>query len=1345
MKPMLLNSLVTGIGLIASVHLSSAQVVISPALAAPPGTINTNSPGFKVKVVKVTGLQVNHVDIAESLIKGTRIDPNTGEPYFNEAIPGPNPDGSYTATTINYDGNLGPDSTAAGNFRNDEFFPGVDPSADDYVLEVTGFMQLPAGSHRLGVNSDDGFKLTIGAGLNPNDAFAVRVSGVDGTRGQANTDQAITIQTAGLYPFRLLYWERGGDARLELSNFTPGNSTGGTRYLANDPAQANAFKVYAETLVPFDRSFARLLEPAPSSTTAFPSPFLRVELQEQTPTITAGTARLFIDGNALPTTEAKDGSVITVTAQVTDVFAPASIHTGTLVYTESDGTVVTNTWEFTVSNYPSIPASLRVAAGDATKPGFNVRTYQMPHPRYPGNRGLAANAERALALGYNDPATGQPYENMADLSLAEPNGYFIEPETINYHDGGTGGSFPDDRPVPGIPGIEGTSDLFVVEVTAFLELQAGGHRFGVNSDDGFRVNAGRDSAGVILGTFNGTRGTADTFFDFVVPEDGVYPVRLTFSDNTGGGAGELFSVNIQTGEKTLINDAAVSTSIKAYRDSATSRPFISRVLPAQNYLFTFADQDVIIDITDGVTPVDSGSVTLKINGTDATVNATQSGNVTQVIRDSSVSNLLPSGVNALELSYAITEGGTPTRVTNTWSYTVPPYTRVVPAANKVAASTVSGSGFIARTHQIDRSGDANQGNGGRYTGNGGNGNSMPRPEIQISEGYIDRASDEPFPNLAQPGTEADGTSLLDILNYNGGAGGNSGVYNADAAVPGLPGTGSSQSGLDNFVQEIHTYLELSAGAHVFAVNLDDGFIMSSSPNPKDTLGTFLGSRNPGGGNANPLDSANAYAGVFNVIVPEDGIYPIRLLWWQGGGGVNLEFMTLDPDTGVESLVNDLGTGTYPLSQNPPTTFTPTGVAAFPTYTGPERPWVKFSVYPLSSLWQNQHQQSGPGPILVKVAGGNPADIANESPNVRPFGDSVGAVIAGLGSGSVDMVIDGVDVTPTVTDLTGGDKLVSFTPNPAFGSGSTHTAGLVYAGTTNYWTFAVITNVVVPSGVAAPSSAADQTAQGFRVKVVQAASGLANTAERAETQLAGTPENVALPGTGPDGSHIVSGIINWNVNKNPGATAGAEIGNFQTAYGNLADEPVPGIPGTGLTGNPRFENIAAEIFAYLDLPAGYQKFGVGADDGFKVQIGTPGQTDGLVLFTIDRGAGPRDLPFAFITPEAGLYPVRLVWYQGGGGGNIEFFTYGPNNEKIPVNGTGPNAVKAYYNITGGIPNAPEITSATVSGGSITIIWTGGGTLESRADFGTGAWTSTGDSDGSFSEPTAGMAKFYRVSR
>jgi hypothetical protein len=345
----------------------------------------------------------------------------------------------------------------------------------------------------------------------------------------------------------------------------------------------------------------------------------------------------------------------------------------------------------------------------------------------------------------------------------------------------------------------------------------------------------------------------------------------------------------------------------------------------------------------------------------------------------------------------------------------------------------------------------------------------------------------------------------------------------------------------------------------------------------------------------------------------------------------MEFGLLDRGTGSQILVNNTDPLNVSTVAMQGATLSP--VTAFNTYSGQVRPWTKFSVYPMPfigtvqpqtttagnvSLWQNRNQQTGPGPINVRLPfinnSWNPGEIQNASTAQRPFGDAVGGVVAALGTGTVGMVLDGVSVTPTVTDIPSStDKLVLYTPNPPLSPSSNHIAGLVYAGTTNYWIFSVITYTNVPATDMLASSAADPNAVGFHVKVAQAAAARSggNTAAAAETQLAGTPANVATNGPNADGSYTVPGIVNWNVQKNPGNTTG-EIGNFQPILTSTPDDPVPGIPGTNLTGTARFENVSAEIFAYLDLPAGYQKFGVNGDDGWKVQVGTQGQTNGTVL-------------------------------------------------------------------------------------------------------------------------------------
>jgi len=62
----------------------------------------------------------------------------------------------------------------------------------------------------------------------------------------------------------------------------------------------------------------------------------------------------------------------------------------------------------------------------------------------------------------------------------------------------------------------------------------------------------------------------------------------------------------------------------------------------------------------------------------------------------------------------------------------------------------------------------------------------------------------------------------------------------------------------------------------------------------------------------------------------------------------------------------------------------------------------------------------------------------------------------------------------------------------------------------------------------------------------------------------------------------------------------------------------------------------------------------------------------------------------------------------------------------------------------VAELPQITSVSLSGGNITIQWTGGGTLEGTSSLPASNWIELG-SGGSWTEPTAGPARFYRVRR
>ncbi len=108
------------------------------------------------------------------------------------------------APVINYF-NTGSD----GRYGNNRPFPGqtIGTDVDDFVVEVTATITIPAaGPWTFGVNSDDGFRLTIGA-------FTIAYPD---PRAPADTLGVFNVPAAGDYPLRLVFYERGGGSGLEL-------------------------------------------------------------------------------------------------------------------------------------------------------------------------------------------------------------------------------------------------------------------------------------------------------------------------------------------------------------------------------------------------------------------------------------------------------------------------------------------------------------------------------------------------------------------------------------------------------------------------------------------------------------------------------------------------------------------------------------------------------------------------------------------------------------------------------------------------------------------------------------------------------------------------------------------------------------------------------------------------------------------------------------------------------------------------------------------------------------------------------------------------------------------------
>lgn len=302
----------------------------------------------------------------------------------------------------------------------------------------------------------------------------------------------------------------------------------------------------------------------------------RAEIVNGDTAVVPGTIQLKLDGALVapaPVVTADAGGAI-VTFQAPGLLAPGSTHTYTLTYNDNGtpAAAYTHSVQFTVSDYPTLPVSYASPSGTGSHPGFTWRTVLAP----PGTTGLESTLARAKAQLNGtliDPATELPYENAAEIG-PNPDGSFDVDEVVDFDDdGGQSGHFERETLFPGL--LIGGNNEFASEGWFLLELPAGYHRFGVNSDDGFEVSVGTPAQGdfsvqTVLGLYDAGRAADDTVFDFLVTEAGLYRFRLVVFESGGAASCEFYSVNLGTGERILINDTEQAGAIRSYRSLAVA-------------------------------------------------------------------------------------------------------------------------------------------------------------------------------------------------------------------------------------------------------------------------------------------------------------------------------------------------------------------------------------------------------------------------------------------------------------------------------------------------------------------------------------------------------------------------------------------------------------------------------------------------------------------------------------------------------------------------------------------------------------------------------------------------------
>jgi len=360
------------------------------------------------------------------------------------------------------------------------------------------------------------------------------------------------------------------------------------------------------------------------------------------------------------------------------------ILTGALAFAglRASGTIVT-----------MLPASLAGSISSSSQRGFLVRTAQSWSTNGPVQNSylrafrqmngtlLDVNNQVAANAAYAGTNTDGSY--TVDTIDFEKDGYAIDVKD------GSGTIVRSFSPglFPGIPGPEGSTSNFTVEVVTYLQLQAGTNLFGVSSgaertdvpdDDGFYVFTGanpRDFFATQIGAAE--KNTSQPFASnqhletqlvFVAPVAGIYPIRFLYWQTGHGANLEFYSIDPLYGGRILVNDPNDISSVPAYTDStlaAPNAPYVAEVSPLPGSAGNAAATPVTALLIDGTATVNLSTVALTLNGNPATIAKSKIGGRTTVSYSPAPLRVDPN--NAMSLTF---RDSASVFKTNNWAFTI---------------------------------------------------------------------------------------------------------------------------------------------------------------------------------------------------------------------------------------------------------------------------------------------------------------------------------------------------------------------------------------------------------------------------------------------------------------------------------------------------------------------------------------------------------------------------------------------------------------------------------------------------------------------------------------------------
>lgn len=291
-------------------------------------------------------------------------------------------------------------------------------------------------------------------------------------------------------------------------------------------------------------------------------------------------------------------------------------------------------------------------------------------------------------------------------------------------------------------------------------------------------------------------------------------------------------------------------------DTGVQRAAISAIAPAPNSSTENSAPQIRVEIQNRDTTVNVATIKLELNGqvvAHAASSSTEGSIITHTLSPLPVSG----ATNTARISFKDNEGAD---VSSEWSFVIN-YKSVNPAG-RLPSTAGNERGFAIRVVQAPQGSSL--------------ANSLQRAEDQLAP----NSTIEKF---------LDVSTITNVINFNKVAGGAAGNFPDDLGVPGID---AEVNGDNDFAVAILTYLDLPAGVVRFGVVTDDGYQISTGLSLSNAA-TVLEFHSDG-----TADES------FDVVVPTAGLYPFRMVWYERGGGAHAEWFSINPATGVKTLIND---------------------------------------------------------------------------------------------------------------------------------------------------------------------------------------------------------------------------------------------------------------------------------------------------------------------------------------------------------------------------------------------------------------------------------------------------------